>query len=462
MICKNCNKENVDGLKYCFYCGHKFEVDNEAAKDEPIIDNPVDISTDENLNHNTDKQENQIPKVKTGKKAYIGLVAVLSVIVIIVSVALCVVLLRQPNGNTNILEESSSNIIETTSYIVDEEDKEDEITIYDERLIDEADLLSNSEESKLLSKLNRISEDNYTDVIVVTVDSLGEKTGTEYADDFFDDNGYGYGSNNDGILLLVSMEYRDWAISTCGSAINVFSDDILKIMENKFLPKLSKDSYYEAFDTYADLCEAFLTGQEKEYFAKETGFKQVEGSEQVVYADSKKGKLTLVDWSSEVPEKTFETKTVYFGMDGITDSPSEYKSATPKGTFRLGFAFSDEYLDTNLDTVDVTSGMVWVDDPSSDYYNTFQYGSTNNPPLWSSAENTYSIFKNDYNYACILIEHNGDGYTKGKSGKGSAIYLAGKESNVSKSYGDVNITAKDMRKLLSYLDESKNPYIVIK
>ncbi len=41
MVCKNCNKENVDGLKYCFYCGHKFEVDNEAAKDEPIIDNPL-------------------------------------------------------------------------------------------------------------------------------------------------------------------------------------------------------------------------------------------------------------------------------------------------------------------------------------------------------------------------------------------------------------------------------------
>ena len=37
-----------------------------------------------------------------------------------------------------------------------------------------------------------------------------------------------------------------------------------------------------------------------------------------------------------------------------------------------------------------------------------------------------------------------------------------KEINVSKSYGDVNITANDMRKLLSYLDESQNPYIVIK
>ena len=190
-------------------------------------------------------------------------------------------------------------------------------------------------------------------------------------------------------------------------------------------------------------------------------FKRINNSDQVVYADSKKSKLTLIEWSNDSPKKLFETKKVYFGMDGITDSPSEYKSATPKGTFKLGFAFSNHSLNTNLDTLTVTSGMVWVDDPNSNYYNTVQYGPTNNPPKWSSAEDTYAIFNGGTNYACILIEHNGDGYTKGVRAKGSAMYLAGKNTNLTKSYGDVNISATDMKTLLSYLDESDNPYIVI-
>ena len=145
----------------------------------------------------------------------------------------------------------------------------------------------------------------------------------------------------------------------------------------------------------------------------------------------------------------------------ITESPSEYKSATPKGEFKLGFAFSTNSLNTKLNTMTITPGTVWVNDPDSDYYNTVQHGSTSNPPKWSSAEDTYSIFTSGVNYACILIEHNGDGYTKGVSPNGSCMYVSGKNKNLTKSYGDVNISAEDMRELLSYLDKKMNPYIII-
>ena len=57
------------------------------------------------------------------------------------------------------------------------------------------------------------------DVIVVTVASLDGKTAESYADDYFDFNGYGLGQDRDGILLLLSMEDRDWAISTHGFAL---------------------------------------------------------------------------------------------------------------------------------------------------------------------------------------------------------------------------------------------------
>ena len=61
------------------------------------------------------------------------------------------------------------------------------------RLVDKAGLLNESEASNVLSKLDTISEELKFDVIVVTVNSLDGKTPTQYADDFFDYNGYGYG-----------------------------------------------------------------------------------------------------------------------------------------------------------------------------------------------------------------------------------------------------------------------------
>ena len=82
------------------------------------------------------------------------------------------------------------------------------------RLVDDAGLLSQSEKYNLISSLDSISENRQLDVVVVTKNSLAGKTVEQYADDFFDYNGYGYGENDDGILLLPSMETREWAIST--------------------------------------------------------------------------------------------------------------------------------------------------------------------------------------------------------------------------------------------------------
>jgi len=125
-------------------------------------------------------------------------------------------------------------------------------------LVDDADLLTNSEEKSLNSELERISEEYECEVAIVTVNSLDSKTSTEYADDFFDYNGYGYGENDDGILLLVSMRDRDVAISTHGFAIRAFTDAKQDYMYDKFLPYLSNGDYNKAFSTFADLCGEIL------------------------------------------------------------------------------------------------------------------------------------------------------------------------------------------------------------
>ena len=197
-------------------------------------------------------------------------------------------------------------------------------------------------------------------------------------------------------------------------------------------------------------------------------FKKVSGANQVIFADYSDSTFTLVDWSSGKEEVKFSTNNVYFGKDGVTKNPREGLSATPQGTFKLGFAFSTSPLSTGLDTMLIKPNMVWVDDPDSQYYNMLVTvnGFNGIPPasipgMWNSSERTYTIFSQGNRSACILIEHNGDGFTKGAANKGSCMYISGKYSDLSKSWGDINISASDMTRLLSLLDESKNPYIVI-
>lgn len=127
------------------------------------------------------------------------------------------------------------------------------------RLVDMADLLDESEEDKLLAKLNEISVRQQLDIVVVTTDTLGGKTPMEYADDFYDENDYGFGSERDGILLLVSMEDRDWRISTTGYGITVFTDAGMDYLSKQFLPYLSDGDYVGAFQKFATECDDFIT-----------------------------------------------------------------------------------------------------------------------------------------------------------------------------------------------------------
>jgi len=126
------------------------------------------------------------------------------------------------------------------------------------RLVDAADLLTDSEEQTLLKKLDTVSETWHMDVVIVTTDSLDGFTPTQYADDFFDYLGYGMGSGRDGILLLVSMEERDWAISTHGAGIRAFTDAGQEYITDQVVPYLSDGEYYEAFSLFSDLCDDFI------------------------------------------------------------------------------------------------------------------------------------------------------------------------------------------------------------
>lgn len=134
---------------------------------------------------------------------------------------------------------------------------------HNSRVVDGADLLNDAEEEDLRDLFEEISERQEVDVVLVTVDSLEGKKPRDYADDFYDANGYGYGSDADGILLLISMEERDYWISTTGYGIDVFTDAGIAYIAEQFLPDLSDGRYFDAFVIFGKQCDAFITQANK-------------------------------------------------------------------------------------------------------------------------------------------------------------------------------------------------------
>jgi uncharacterized protein len=126
-------------------------------------------------------------------------------------------------------------------------------------VVDDGGLLSESEYNSLLSELERISANQRCEVAVITVDSLEGQSVVAYADDIYDYYGYGYGENDDGVLLLVAMNEREFHITTHGFAFYGLTDYGLAMIEDAFLNDLSGGRYFDAFMAYARTCDEFLT-----------------------------------------------------------------------------------------------------------------------------------------------------------------------------------------------------------
>lgn len=124
--------------------------------------------------------------------------------------------------------------------------------------IDDAGLLTENEAESIESALGSVGAKHSLEIAIVTTDSLGDKTAAEYADDAFDAM---YG-DADGVLLLISMEYGDWYISTCGKGITVFTDAGIEYIGQKIIEHLSDSEFKTAFDEFAQLCDDFAAQAE--------------------------------------------------------------------------------------------------------------------------------------------------------------------------------------------------------
>ena len=127
-------------------------------------------------------------------------------------------------------------------------------------VVDEAGVLTAEEVQMLDEYAADVTQKHCCEVAVVFVQNLGGKSSVAYADDYYDYNGFGYGENDDGILLLVSVGDREFATTTYGLGAVVFSDYNLSILEDDyFVPELAGSNWAGAAEAFIYGCDAMLT-----------------------------------------------------------------------------------------------------------------------------------------------------------------------------------------------------------
>ncbi len=126
------------------------------------------------------------------------------------------------------------------------------------RFVDSVGLLNEQQSEQLTAKLNEISERLQFDVVVAVVPELDNREARLFAADFFEQNGFGYGSEIDGAILLLATKDRDFGFASFGYGLTAFTSVGQDYLDTFFLPFLKKDQYFEAFMAYADAVDNFV------------------------------------------------------------------------------------------------------------------------------------------------------------------------------------------------------------
>jgi len=132
-----------------------------------------------------------------------------------------------------------------------------------DHIVDNAGLLSDNEKALLEKQMEEIAAVYKFDLVIVTEKSIGAVEPMKYADDFFDNNGYGLGEARDGCLLLQVTGSRDYWFSASGRGIKVLNSSAFSKLENNVLKHLKNDNPSGAYTAFLITLKEFLVLESK-------------------------------------------------------------------------------------------------------------------------------------------------------------------------------------------------------
>lgn len=135
-------------------------------------------------------------------------------------------------------------------------------------LYDDADLLTDGEEATLAAKLEEISYARNTQLVICTIASMDGGDVDEFLPFWYDSMGFGFGENNEGVLLLICMDPREYRILSNGYAGEAIGPDQIDTLCDFMDTYLPNGHYVAAFNSFATQCDEML-----EYYQAGSPFK---------------------------------------------------------------------------------------------------------------------------------------------------------------------------------------------
>lgn len=129
-------------------------------------------------------------------------------------------------------------------------------------VLDQAELLNDSRREALEQKAASLSEQHQCSLYIVTVQDYTKYNYDVYeaAKGIFQYYDLGWGADRDGVLLLLSMEDRDYALIGHGSkGETICGYESSWLIEDEFLDDFKRNDWYGGFDDYLDACGRQLT-----------------------------------------------------------------------------------------------------------------------------------------------------------------------------------------------------------
>ncbi len=128
-----------------------------------------------------------------------------------------------------------------------------------EKVYDFAELLTLSEEEKLYHQVEQFMDSANLDLAIVTISENNKLNAREYADDFYDYNGFGTDSEHSGVLFLVDMDTREIYMSTTGKAISLYSDYRIDMTLDAISQEFSNQNYYQGITKFVTILKNYDT-----------------------------------------------------------------------------------------------------------------------------------------------------------------------------------------------------------
>lgn len=127
-----------------------------------------------------------------------------------------------------------------------------QVTDTNVKVYDAAGLFTPEETEALNEKARQTAEEWQMDAVILTTNDMEGKESRYYAAEFYDNNGFGYGEEKDGIILLLNMEDREIYLVSSGKGMDVFTDYYIEQILDDVIYSLGEGDYAGASSLFLD------------------------------------------------------------------------------------------------------------------------------------------------------------------------------------------------------------------